>query len=99
MAKSVKKPVSVLKSKLTEVPKKGGVLKEVVVRATRLGKNPTTVRMYPKGEVAKSKIDSISKANPALAKKIGNPVQRTKYERPQYGSASSDLIKQAIKKK
>lgn len=83
----------------SDTPKRGGMLGEVKVVASRLAKNPASVRMYPSGEVAKSKIDSISKANPALARKIGTPVQRSKGERPQYGSLQSDLIKQAVSQK
>ena len=73
------------------------MLPEVKVTATRIRKpQPETVKLYPKGEVAKRQIDSLSKVG--YGKEIGKPIMK-KGEKPLYGADSSDLIKKALKQK
>lgn len=75
------------------------MLKEVKVTASPLKKmkvQEETVRLYPKGEVSKRKVDSLSKAG--LSKAIGKPMMK-KGEKPMYGTMASDVIKKALKKK
>lgn len=56
-----------------------------------------TVRLYPKGEVDKSKVDSISRL-PGVKKLLGSPYQKAG-EVAQYGAAASDVIKKLTKRK
>lgn len=75
------------------------MLQEVKVTATPLKKmkvQEETVRLYPKGEVKKRTLDSLSKTG--LGKAIGKPIMK-KGEKPMYGTMASDVIKKAIKKK
>lgn len=75
------------------------MLQEVKVTATPLKKmkvQEETVRLYPKGEVSKRKLDSAVTSNPSLKKYIGNPI-RKKGEKPLYGVSASDVIKKSIK--
>lgn len=55
------------------------------------------VRLYPKGEVEASKVDSISRL-PGVKKLLGTPSQKPG-ESAQYGTAASDVIKQLTKRK
>lgn len=55
------------------------------------------VRLYPQGEVEKSKVDSISRL-PGVKKLIGAPYQKAG-ETAQYGTAASDVIKQLTKRR
>lgn len=73
-------------------------LKEVTITAKKPTIKDQTISLYPKGTVRKSQIDSIKSANPKLAKVIGSPIAK-KGQKPQYGTNSSDLIKQATKKR
>jgi len=73
------------------------MLPEVKITATRIQKpKPETVKLYPRGEVAKKSIDSLSKVG--YGKAIGKPIMK-KGEKPMYGADSSDIIKKALKKK
>lgn len=73
------------------------MLPEVKITSTRIRKpKPETVKLYPKGEVAKRQVDSLSKVG--YGKAIGKPIMK-KGERPMYGADSSDIIKKALKKK
>jgi len=55
------------------------------------------VRLYPKGEVEKSKVDSISNL-PGVKKAIGAPIQKPG-QVDQYGTAASDVIKKLTGRK
>ena len=72
------------------------MLGEVKITATRLPKPNPKTRLYPKGVASTKSIDSLKKSG--LGKLIGNPIVR-KGEVPQYGSASSDVIKKALQPK
>lgn len=74
-------------------------LEEVTVTARPIKKKmaPSTTRLYPKGEVENSKVDSIKKANPKLGRLIGSPNKGL--GKAQYGASESDLIKKALKRK
>ena len=54
------------------------------------------VRLYPKGEVEKSKIDSLVKAG--RGNLIGQPMKKPG-QVAQYGEAASDIIKKLVKSK
>lgn len=74
------------------------MLKEVSITAKKPVVKEQTIRLYPRGEVRKSQMDSLSKNNPKLAKVIGAPIAKSG-QKAQYGTNSSDLIKQATKKR
>lgn len=90
------KPVSKTASTSKSPKKVLNHLNEVKITATRLAKPSTTTRLYPKGEVKNTQIDSIRRANPSLGRAIGQP-SRKPGQQAQFGTNQSDLIKQAIK--
>lgn len=78
-------------------PMKRVMLPEVRVTAPRIRKvTEETVKLYPKGEVAKRSVDSLKRMG--MGKIIGEPIMK-KGEKAMYGTAASDVIKQRLKKK
>lgn len=100
--KNDKNPIKkVLKSVIKEIPKakpmKRVMLPEVNVTAPRIRKVvDETVRLYPKGMASKRSVDSLKKVG--FGKAIGEPMMR-RGEKAMYGTAASDIIKKALKKK
>lgn len=82
--------------------KQNKILDEVIITKKLDPKKYKTVtpktRLYPSGEVENSKIDSIKRVNPALAKAIGDPFRYAPGYQAQYGTDQSDLIKAALKR-
>ena len=93
-----KNPIKkVLKKSPEPKPMKRVMLPEVKVTAPKIRKVvDETVRLYPKGMASKRSVDSLKKVG--FGKAIGEPIMR-KGERAMYGTAASDIIKKALKKK
>lgn len=82
------------------------VLPTVTIRAGKPTTPPTSakkyrtakekVKLYPKGEIDKSTVDSLVKAGRGAL--IGQPLRRPG-QMDQYGAVNSDIIKQLTKKK
>lgn len=73
------------------------MLPEVVVKATPIKRyKEATARLYPKGEITVSKLDSLRKAG--FDKVIGEPIKKAG-EVDMFGPVASDRIKKLMRKK
>jgi hypothetical protein len=97
----MKKDKNPIKKVIKEIPKPKPIRKvmlpEVRVTAPRIRKVvEETVGLYPKGMASKRSVDSLKRVG--FGKAIGEPMMR-RGEKAMYGTAASDIIKKALKKK
>ena len=90
-----------MKKLIKEIPKPKPIRKvmlpEVRVTAPRIRKLvEESVGLYPKGMASKRSVDSLKRVG--FGKAIGEPMMR-RGEKAMYGTAASDIIKKALKKK
>jgi hypothetical protein len=96
--KKEKNPIKkVLKKAPDTKTMKRMMLPEVRVTAPRIRKVvEESVGLYPKGMASKRSVDSLKRVG--FGKAIGEPMMR-RGERAMYGTAASDIIKKALKRK
>jgi hypothetical protein len=99
----MKKDKNPIKKVIKEIPKpkpkpmRRVMLPEVRVTAPRIRKVvEESVRLYPKGMASKRSVDSLKRVG--FGKAIGEPIIR-RGEKAMYGTAASDMIKKALKRK
>ena len=97
----MKKDKNPIKKVIKEIPKPKPIRKvmlpEVRVTAPRIRKVvEESVGLYPKGMASKRSVDSLKRVG--FGKAIGEPMMR-RGEKAMYGTAASDIIKKALKKK
>ena len=97
----MKKDKNPIKKVIKEIPKPKPIRKvmlpEVRVTAPRIRKVvEESVGLYPKGMASKRSVDSLKRVG--FGRAIGEPMMR-RGEKAMYGTAASDIIKKALKKK
>ena len=97
----MKKDKNPIKKVIKEIPKPKPIRKvmlpEVRVTAPRIRKVvEESVGLYPKGMASKRSVDSLKRVG--FGRAIGEPMMR-RGEKAMYGTAASDVIKKALKRK
>ena len=97
----MKKDKNPIKKVIKEIPKPKPIRKvmlpEVRVTAPRIRKVvEESVGLYPKGMASKRSVDSLKRVG--FGRAIGEPMMR-RGEKAMYGTAASDIIKKALKRK